>query len=438
MSCAPFRDQLSAHLDGELAPEMSSSLRAHLEACSACRDELRELEIAREVLVALPPERPPAGWSGGVLSTLRGGASAGASAGVLPAPLAGEPASPPTPGFPSRRRFWPVAVAALLLLALSWGLGHWTGSRSGDSRIVEPGSGRATFQPQSLVPEPASRRQPGPEGPVDDPAPTPEESEDSLVGVETPGDVAPEPGDVSPEAEREGSPESSTDALVERIAELEGELETERERVNFLAGARRGLEEALRAARAELALLGEHLERSEARSRELIARLASLESRIASGSDSDTRPARPDSRSTPGVGRERGYLVASTSPVVFERRGGRVDLRISGSLDEVVPSLLQMARGHEDPRLAALSLATLENLLEIDDEPPGSETSPRTPDSPTFLERLGRRLDRLTSPDDPSGSSSSTILSPERRLERVEEEWRRLRGRASDLHLAEL
>lgn len=42
-TCAPFEQDLSALLDGELAPEREAEVRAHLHACADCRDRLESL-----------------------------------------------------------------------------------------------------------------------------------------------------------------------------------------------------------------------------------------------------------------------------------------------------------------------------------------------------------------------------------------------------------
>ncbi len=42
-SCVPFDEDLSALLDGELAPEREAAVRAHLHGCTGCRDRLEAL-----------------------------------------------------------------------------------------------------------------------------------------------------------------------------------------------------------------------------------------------------------------------------------------------------------------------------------------------------------------------------------------------------------
>ena len=48
------REQLSAYLDGELAPDERATLERHLTDCPACQEELRQLRATRALLRALP------------------------------------------------------------------------------------------------------------------------------------------------------------------------------------------------------------------------------------------------------------------------------------------------------------------------------------------------------------------------------------------------
>src|SRR5919199_1642583 len=56
---AHVRDELSAYLDGELAPAARQAVDEHLAACAECRAELESLRQTRDLLRALPPVAPP-------------------------------------------------------------------------------------------------------------------------------------------------------------------------------------------------------------------------------------------------------------------------------------------------------------------------------------------------------------------------------------------
>jgi anti-sigma factor (TIGR02949 family) len=60
MSCADYNEPLNALLDGELPPDQTAALTAHLAACPACTRTLAELAQLRAGLAeALPEEAPP-------------------------------------------------------------------------------------------------------------------------------------------------------------------------------------------------------------------------------------------------------------------------------------------------------------------------------------------------------------------------------------------
>lgn len=58
--CARFAEDLSALLDGELAPAREAEVRAHLEGCAACRDRVGALRGVDEALRAAAPPAVPA------------------------------------------------------------------------------------------------------------------------------------------------------------------------------------------------------------------------------------------------------------------------------------------------------------------------------------------------------------------------------------------
>jgi hypothetical protein len=117
MTACPHRDQLVALLDGELTENRARALRAHVEDCTACRDELASWQrlIAR---VAVPAPSP-AGASQRVMARLDDATS----------PIA-------------TRRRWPafggLALAASAAVALAIAL-HWP--RAHGPELVARGGG---------------------------------------------------------------------------------------------------------------------------------------------------------------------------------------------------------------------------------------------------------------------------------------------------------
>jgi predicted anti-sigma-YlaC factor YlaD len=59
MTCAHARRHLQHYLDDRLAAHAAASLTEHLALCTACRDELRLLQIVRAGAAALPNVREP-------------------------------------------------------------------------------------------------------------------------------------------------------------------------------------------------------------------------------------------------------------------------------------------------------------------------------------------------------------------------------------------
>jgi anti-sigma factor RsiW len=57
-------DQLSALLDGELAPDEAVAVRQHLEGCGACREELEAVAAVRLALRDMPAVPAPPGFIG--------------------------------------------------------------------------------------------------------------------------------------------------------------------------------------------------------------------------------------------------------------------------------------------------------------------------------------------------------------------------------------
>ena len=49
--CTPFRELISAELDGELTPGEEQDLLAHLAACSACQLYRRRLQLDQVLVI---------------------------------------------------------------------------------------------------------------------------------------------------------------------------------------------------------------------------------------------------------------------------------------------------------------------------------------------------------------------------------------------------
>ena len=71
MNCLEVQDNLSAWLDGELAPEVGALVDRHLEGCDACLRELAKLEALEQALAALPAPAPPPGMPEKVAARLK-------------------------------------------------------------------------------------------------------------------------------------------------------------------------------------------------------------------------------------------------------------------------------------------------------------------------------------------------------------------------------
>ena len=59
MTHARLQRQLSAYLDGELAPAEADEVRTHLAGCAACREELSRLQHVKSLLQRLPERSVP-------------------------------------------------------------------------------------------------------------------------------------------------------------------------------------------------------------------------------------------------------------------------------------------------------------------------------------------------------------------------------------------
>jgi hypothetical protein len=118
MLCEQARDHLSAYLDRELASELSSAVRAHLESCADCRALLADLRATAGLLRALPVHRAPADLAEDVQREIE-------RCIILPAAETAHDTEPQERTLALRRvRLWPraLAVAASVLLVVGIGV----------------------------------------------------------------------------------------------------------------------------------------------------------------------------------------------------------------------------------------------------------------------------------------------------------------------------
>ena len=70
MCCERVRAHLSAHLDGELPPELTAKIVDHLLTCDTCVAEMRSLARIVALLRSLPEQETPANLHGAISSAL--------------------------------------------------------------------------------------------------------------------------------------------------------------------------------------------------------------------------------------------------------------------------------------------------------------------------------------------------------------------------------
>ncbi|MCX5647678.1 MAG: zf-HC2 domain-containing protein, partial [Planctomycetota bacterium] len=131
MLCEQARDHLSAYLDRELASELSSAVRAHLESCADCRALLADLRATVGLLGRLPVHRAPADLADDVQREVE-------RCTILPAAEHGYDAEPQERTLALRRvRLWPraLAVAASLLLVVGIGVLALLGPAGGPETV---------------------------------------------------------------------------------------------------------------------------------------------------------------------------------------------------------------------------------------------------------------------------------------------------------------
>jgi anti-sigma factor (TIGR02949 family) len=70
MRCEDIRGKLQEYLDGELVSEESRAVKAHLAACSACREDLRLLRQVNDGLATLPVLEEPVNFTARVMAQI--------------------------------------------------------------------------------------------------------------------------------------------------------------------------------------------------------------------------------------------------------------------------------------------------------------------------------------------------------------------------------
>ena len=141
MSCEELSEELSAYLDGELSPRERAALKAHLERCSRCREELVSLRAVSQLVGSLPQVQPSQAFSQALGREI---SAHGRRRWLRPIPLF---AGDLIPG---------LAVAALLLFVIP----RFTSPR----RQADPY--RGTPEPRAELAEPVVARDEAPPGPA--------------------------------------------------------------------------------------------------------------------------------------------------------------------------------------------------------------------------------------------------------------------------------
>jgi hypothetical protein len=134
MVCEQVRNELSAYLDGELAPPEAAAVRDHVDACPECREVLEELRATIDLVGGLPCCGAPKHLAADVQREIERRM-------ILAAPAAPADEAPQERSLPIRRASpWPrvLAVAATLVLGLGIGLLSYLGTPG--PRVRQPAS----------------------------------------------------------------------------------------------------------------------------------------------------------------------------------------------------------------------------------------------------------------------------------------------------------
>ncbi len=141
MVCEQVRNELSAYLDGELAPPEAAAVRDHVDACPACREVLEELRATIDLVGGLPCCGAPKHLAADVQREIERRM-------ILSAPAAPADEAPQERLLPIRRASpWPrvLAVAATLVLGLGIGLLSYLGTPGPRVRQPAPRAARETM-----------------------------------------------------------------------------------------------------------------------------------------------------------------------------------------------------------------------------------------------------------------------------------------------------
>lgn len=137
MSCERIETLLHDHVDGLLEDEERCRVEAHLRDCDACSTEAEALERLKRRVAELPASvEPPRDLWPGIAARLRPRAR------VLEGRFAGPVGGSGGSGWrPSRAQWGAMAVAALLLMALSSGITAWWVGAGTSASVATSGGG---------------------------------------------------------------------------------------------------------------------------------------------------------------------------------------------------------------------------------------------------------------------------------------------------------
>ena len=141
MNCTTCRSQLSEFLERNLSPQADEALRQHLEGCTSCKRELRELKNTLEHLRETPIEEAPAELVKSVLALAN------------PQAAVGERGRPPLGRAPTRgtpvgtvREIWETGAHDVLVVEDSSGRRHLLSTARELMPEVDPASGRIVVE----------------------------------------------------------------------------------------------------------------------------------------------------------------------------------------------------------------------------------------------------------------------------------------------------